>query len=258
MKKVVLSYSGGADSTSLLYKLLADPEIETVNLVSLNYSQRHKKELQVAKKQVKWLRENSEYSDKIGAHKLLDLDLTQFGNTSVLVSDNEVPDQSENKQSSTIVPFRNTLFTLLIASQAKAVDATDVYLSVVENDIEVYPDCRRAFFDQLQAALRLSGEIPELNIQTPYAFTSKKDIVAEGLELGVRYQDTWTCYRGGEHPCNTCDSCSERLEGFILNGVPDPIYSTPEEWIDAIEGFKTTTWYNPILDQRIERSLEKF
>lgn len=244
--KAVLSLSGGADSTTLLYHLLNRKEVEQVYLLSLNYNQRHKKELQAVDSILEYIRryENLELSSKIKDHKVVRLDLTQFGNDSVLISDNQVPDQSENNQSSTVVPYRNTLFTVLIASYAKAVGADLISLGVCLNDFSVYPDCRRQFFDSLQQTLRLSGENPSLLVETPFVSMHKKDITELALKMQVPLHLCWTCYRGQDRPCvdSLCDSCSERVEGFLYNQIPDPIYSY-EEWARVLEAFKKTSWY---------------
>lgn len=233
----VISLSGGMDSTILLYTLLKDVSIKEIYVVSLDYNQRHKKELESAKNIVKYIQVNEFEGSKIKDHKILNLDLRQFNHDSVLVSDNDVPLQSELKQGKTVVPYRNMLFTLLVASQAKSVGASEIYLGPVRQDHLSYPDCRKEFFDSLQQSLRLSGEDEELVIRTPFIYRDKKDLVKLGIELGVPFSVTWTCYVGKERPCLECDACLEKTQSFYENNIQDPTLSE-KEWKRAVEVYK--------------------
>ena len=241
MSKVVLSFSGGCDSTTLLYKYLHEEETSEIYLVSLDYGQRHRKELEYARSHVEWLR-TQKFGKKIKDHKFLNIDLRQFGNDSVLVSDNPVPDQADDKQTSTVVPYRNTLFMILVASQAKAVGASRVASSPVLADYLSYLDCRPLFFVALQNALRASGDVPDLVIETPFITWHKKDIISLGTSLGLDYNKTWTCYRGKEEPCGVCDSCQERVQSFYEASLIDPIYSM-EDWSRVVEIYKRSNLY---------------
>lgn len=240
--KAVLSFSGGADSTSLLMSLLNDEEIEEISLISLDYNQKHKKELSRASDIYTHLRVSHKYGSKLKQHKIARLDLSQFGNKSVLVSSSDVPDQSAGKQTSTVVPFRNTLFVLLIASFAKALGSSDVFLGPVKEDFASYPDCRRDFFDSLETTLRLSGDVQDLKIHTPFVDMSKIEVIKKGSDLEAPYQLTWTCYKGGDRPCLKCDSCVERVQSFYENNTMDPLL-TPEEWFLAADIYESSSLY---------------
>lgn len=214
--KAVVSLSGGADSTTLFH--LAMAECNDIAAISVYYGQRHKKELECAKALCK----------KFNVpHKIVDFTtLSEFGGSPLVDMDIEVPAQTENKQSTTIVPFRNTFLATLAAAYAHELGYNTIYMGPTWEDLANYPDCRPEYFENLQRTLRAGGIIHDLEIRTPFINIKKDAIVFLGIErLEVDYSNTWTCYRGGEKPCMECDACRERAESFYANGLRDPLVS---------------------------------
>ena len=125
---------------------------------------------------------------------------------------------------STYVPFRNAQLLGAAVAWAEALGASRVFIGAVEEDSSGYPDCRRAFFDAFEAMID-QGTRPatRVRIVTPVIHMTKAAIVARGLELGVPFQLTWSCYQDEERACGTCDSCVLRRRAFAHAGVPDPL-----------------------------------
>ena len=216
----VVALSGGADSATLLY--LAATECIDLHALSIDYGQRHIKELECAKI----------LCDGIKVpHTIIKFDLTVFGGSPLTDKSLNVPAQSENKQSSTVVPYRNTILATLCAAYCKQYNLNTIYMGPTHEDLANYEDCRRVFYDSLQQSLRLGGTVHDLVIKVPFIDTEKKDIVHLGYtKLSVPYEKTWTCYEGGDKPCLVCDACRERITSFVLNGLQDPLVPDYDTW----------------------------
>lgn len=213
MRKAVVTLSGGADSATVLY--LAMRECDEVHAISVNYGQRHAKELECAKK----LCELNEIP-----HKIVEFTtLGGFGGSPLVDMSMDVPAQADNKQTSTVVPYRNTFLVTIAAAYAQSIGFNVVYAGPTYEDLANYPDCRPEYFAALQTALRLGGTIHELEICTPFITTTKDQIVRIGILMKVPYEHTWTCYKGGDVPCGVCDSCRERMASFKANNMQDPV-----------------------------------
>jgi len=213
MRKAVVTLSGGADSATVLY--LAMKECDEVHAISVDYGQRHKKEIESAKK----LCEINGIT-----HKIVEFTtLGSFGGSPLVDMAMDVPDQADNKQASTVVPYRNTFLTTIAAAYAHSLGFNVVYVGPTYEDLANYPDCRPEYLSALQKALRLGGTIHELEICAPFITTTKDVIINVGMQLGVPYAYTWTCYKGGDTPCLECDSCRERMKSFKMNGIADPL-----------------------------------
>jgi len=221
MEYIVL-LSGGLDSSTVLGIVRNNNPPENVHALTIDYNQRHKKELESAKK-------IAEFYDV--DHKIMKLDLRAFGG-SALTSNIDVPtdrtlDQMGSDIPITYVPGRNTIFISLALAYAEALDADVVALGVNALDYSGYPDCRPEYIQKFKELAKLSNkrgvEGNPIKIITPIIDMSKKDIVEVGTYLGVPYEYTWSCYNGGEKACGKCDSCLLRLEGFQKNGLRDPI-----------------------------------
>lgn len=214
--RVVLIFSGGMDSTTLLYRLLH--ENKEVFTLSFNYGQKHIREVDAAKKT----------AIKLNVpHKVVDLsslkDSGLFGSSS-LTSYQPVPEghyAAENMKS-TVVPNRNMIMLSMALAYAITLDAAGVYYAAHAGDHAIYPDCRPAFVDAMQDVSLVCHYYP-ITIEAPYLYVTKSEILAEGLKLGVDYSLTWTCYKGGQKACGKCGSCTERLEAFQKNKVKDPL-----------------------------------
>ena len=146
-------------------------------------------------------------------------------------SKEEIPHESYAKQLektdgspvSTYVPFRNGLFLSAAASIAISKKCSVIYYGVHADDAagNAYPDCSSAFHNAMKESIYL-GSGNAVTIEAPFVNWTKAEVVKKGLELGVPYEYTWSCYEGGEKPCGICGTCRDRAEAFRLNGVEDP------------------------------------
>jgi 7-cyano-7-deazaguanine synthase len=136
----------------------------------------------------------------------------------------DIPEEhySHESQKSTVVPNRNSIMLSIAVGRACTIGVRDVYYGAHFNDRAIYADCRKEFVVAFGEAMRLANE-PSVNILAPFIDFTKKDIVALGLELHVPFEDTWSCYKGGEVACGVCGTCRERLEAFQLCNSVDPI-----------------------------------
>ena len=227
MKALVLS-SGGVDSTTAL--ALAVKEYGRENVVSraVQYGQKHDKELRAAEAVAKF------YGVE---EKVIDLTaIFQYSNCSLLKnSDDEIPEESYAEQLnrtggekpvSTYVPFRNGLFLSCAASLALSLGCEVILYGAHADDAagSAYPDCSQQFNDAMSTAI-WEGSGRQLRIEAPFVGKNKAEVVRIGLELGVPYELTWSCYEGGEKPCGKCGTCRDRAAAFAANGVADPALS---------------------------------
>ena len=214
-ERAVLLLSGGMDSTTLLW-WMKDRGIQDIHTVAVDYGQRHRIELEAS----------ASLSARAGAvaHRVIDLDLTQIGGSSLTSEEINVPAAEDRQQTATVVPYRNTLFVAAAAAYGETQGIADLFISPVLDDHEAYRDCRRVFYDALENALSLGAtHDTTVRIHTPFVTWSKADVIRVGLELGVPYADTHTCYEGTRPACGICDACVERLAGFRTNGHVDPL-----------------------------------
>jgi len=204
--KTILIYSGGMDSTTLLYKLLK--EDDRVSCLSFDYGQRHRKELRAAAKICKLL--------KI-PHKIINLaSLQPLMSGSALTSSNiKVPEghYQDKTMRATVVPNRNMIFLALAVAQAVSFKFDRVAMAVHAGDHAIYPDCRPAFIKAMRAVSKIAN-YQKIDIYTPFLHVTKRDIAKLGKRLGVPYELTWTCYKGLKKPCGKCGACVERTEAL--------------------------------------------
>lgn len=212
--KALVVYSGGLDSTVLLYKLAS--QSRAAGALGFLYGQRHAKELEFAQYNCDRLGIEFLKTDLSGLKKL-------FGENSLTDEKIDVPegDYREDNMKSTVVPNRNMIMLSLAAARAIAVGADGVAYAAHSGDHAIYPDCRPEFADAVAAALRICHYTP-IELERPFVDMTKADIVRLGAELGVDFSKTWSCYKGGEKHCGKCGTCVERREAFRLAGVPDP------------------------------------
>ncbi len=224
LKRAVILLSGGLDSATCL-AIARNQGFET-HTVAFRYGQRHQYELQRAQL----------ISEKLNAtsHRIVDIDLAQFGGSALTDAAIDVP-KSETVESIgeaipvTYVPARNTVFLSLSLAFAETVDAKDIFIGVNSLDYSGYPDCRPEFiqaFEQMANLATKAGveESQRLTIHTPLIDLTKAEIIARGMELGVDYGLTLSCYDPGDAglPCQHCDACLLRARGFATNGIHDP------------------------------------
>ncbi len=216
--KAVIIASGGVDSSTLLYKAVS--EGFQVYALTFIYGQRHLKEIKSAEK----------ISSVLGVeHKVVDISsmntlLQGSALTDPSIDVPEVPETAEHYDTlkSTIVPNRNAIFLSIAIGYATSLGADHVFFGAHFSDRGVYPDCRKEFVLAFQESERLATDNPDLVIDAPFVEVDKSEIVRLGSELGVPFEHTWTCYRGGELHCGVCSSCRERKRAFAESGVLDP------------------------------------
>lgn len=212
--KTILIYSGGLDSTTLLYSLRAQGR--DLKALSINYGQRHSLELEYAKKVCEELRIEHRIADLSALKPLL-------GGSSQTDSSVDVPEghyAAENMKL-TVVPNRNMLMLSVAAAWAISEKADTIAYAAHAGDHAIYPDCRPEFVDALNGALALA-DWHTVQIERPFINTTKGGIVKLGAELGVPFANTWSCYKGKEIHCGRCGTCVERLLAFKEAGVTDP------------------------------------
>ena len=216
-KKAVVLLSGGLDSATTA--AIAISEGYEAIALSFRYGQRHEKELQAAAKIVRSL--------GIQQHYLIDVNLSQWGGSSLTDNNLEIPKEGVqlNIIPSTYVPGRNTVFIAIALSLAEAQGASAIYLGINAVDYSGYPDCRPEYLDAYQKLANLSSKTAiegnAIELIAPLVKDTKIDIVKRALSLGIPIEQTWSCYQGGEQPCGVCDSCRIRDRALIAAGRPD-------------------------------------
>ena len=230
--KVIVVCSGGLDSVSLAHRMAAEAQL--LGLISFDYGQRHRKELEFAAACAKRLGVFHEIIDMRGiGHRLTG---------SALTDDVDVPDghYAEETMRITVVPNRNAIMLAVAFGVAAARQADAVAIAVHGGDHFIYPDCRPGFIDAFQAMQdhALDG-YASIRLLAPYVNGSKADIVADGARHHTPFAETWSCYKGGARHCGRCGTCVERREAFHLAGIADPTeYEDPDFWRAATEGFR--------------------
>ena len=221
----LLLLSGGMDSTTCLWWMDARLSCP-IHTLCVDYRQRHRCEIDAAAAVAARAR--------VESHTLLDLDLAALGASLLTDGTVDVPHANEDRQSATVVPFRNHFFVSLAAAHAHSLGVSEVYIAPVRDDYDAYRDCRREFYDSLEETLLLGGPAGHsMRIHTPFVNKWKRDVIALGLELGVPYELTHTCYNGSRPACGRCDACVERIEAFRANRVTDPLaYDVAPGWDD--------------------------
>jgi len=213
-ESVVVIYSGGMDSFTLLHRALRAGH--RVHAISFDYGQRHVKELDCA-------RAVCEQLDI--PHRVVDITaLREVMAGSSLTGSEPVPEghYTDANMKSTVVPNRNMILLSLAVGHAVTVDAGAVWYGAHGGDHAIYPDCRPAFVAAMDAVCRIANYQP-VGVEAPFLHLDKTAILAEGLEMGLDYSRTWTCYNGRAQACGRCGSCVERLEAFAAHGLTDPL-----------------------------------
>ncbi len=223
-KTAVVLLSGGLDSATVA--AIAKSQGFTVNALSFSYGQRHSWELEAARRVAQSL--------GVANHRIAKIDLRVFGG-SALTDDIEVPKGRGAEEMGhgipvTYVPARNTIFLSFALAWAEVLGSSDVFLGVNALDYSGYPDCRPEFIEAFEKMANLATKAgvegrQRLKIHAPLIDLTKAQIIRKGIELGVDYGLTSSCYDPAPDgkPCGQCDSCFLRQKGFRENGMTDPL-----------------------------------
>ena len=202
--KAVLIYSGGLDSTTLLYEY----RDRIALAVTFDYGSKHNaREIACA----------VEHCKELGIkHLVIPLSfIGQYFRSSLLLSGGAIPEGSydDDNMRSTVVPFRNGIMLAIATGLAESYELDAVLLANHSGDHAIYPDCRPGFIEAFDAAAE-AGTYNGVRIVSPYCHLTKRDIALRGRDLGVDYALTYSCYNGGEKHCGRCGTCQERKEAL--------------------------------------------
>ena len=223
IKKAVVLSSGGIDSTTVM--AMAKHEGFEIHSLSFSYGQRHAVELEAAHK----------VADALGAaeHLVINIDLKKIGGSS-LTDDMDVPKARDERTMTreipvTYVPARNTIFLSFALAWAEVLESSDIFIGVNAIDYSGYPDCRPEYIDAFERMANLATKAgvegtTKIKIKTPLIRLTKAQIINKGIELGIDYSVTHSCYDPSPQglACGRCDSCFLRKKGFKEAGVDDP------------------------------------
>lgn len=211
-KKMLVVLSGGLDSATTLG--LAVKNAEDVATLTFNYGQRHVREIESAQK----------LQDHYMVREHYFFDTPDLG---MIHRPFDYQGGPEPLLPKTWKPGRNMIFLAYATSLAYSIGAQIIATGVHSDDYPGYPDCRAQFMTHMELAAIHALDTP-LRIWNPFQYASKSEIVKLGLELGVPYHLTWTCYKGGDTPCHECDACVRRERAFVVNGTTDPLLTPPQ------------------------------
>ncbi len=218
MKRAVVLFSGGLDSTTLLY--YARNKGYKVQCLIFDYGQRHRKEIKKAIEMAQHLK---------CPYHVIKFSLPWKG-SSLIGKESPIPAHktiNSTKIPSTYVPARNIIFLSFAASFAEAIQSRVIFIGANAIDYSGYPDCRPNFMEAYQTALeqglKTGVKGKAIKIKTPLINKTKAQIIKMGMKMKVPYHLTWSCYAGNKRPCGKCDSCVLRQKGFESAGVEDPL-----------------------------------
>ena len=211
MKDSIIVLSGGLDSTTLLYEY----QSRIALAVSFDYGSNHnQRELAFA----------ALHCERLGIkHLIIPLDfIHQYFHSSLLSGADAVPEGNYDDENmrSTVVSFRNGIMLAVAAGLAEDNGLQQIMMANHAGDHAIYPDCRPSFVQAMDNAVQ-AGTYNGVRLFTPYTNLTKADIARRGKALGIDYSETWSCYKGGEHHCGKCGTCTERIEALREAGVED-------------------------------------
>jgi 7-cyano-7-deazaguanine synthase len=228
-KKAVCLISGGLDS--YVAASIAKVEGYSIYALSFFYGQKHKKELDSARKIA--------YELNSIEHIIFNIDINKFGGSSLvdksLNINNKKLEDIGRSIPSTYVPARNTIFLSISLAYTEVINANAIYIGVNATDYSGYPDCRpeyiKAYQKMVNLATKKSVEGASIDIRAPLLYLSKAEIIKKGYELNISFEKTWSCYHGKIKPCGKCESCLLRLKGFKDAKIKDPLkYEILPDW----------------------------
>ena len=241
MKKLVLTLSGGMDSSVLLF-MAQDRGYEHIHTITFDYGQRHKRELACVDKQIRRFNEmfsgwfNLKVTNKVLDVKYIKDIAPTSSPTNKDIDNPNISEMAGDAQPVSYVPFRNMMFLSICSSYAEGVGADTVWYGAAQVDsLAGYWDGSEEFVDTVNGVTALNRE-NRINIEAPLLVMSKAEIIEEGLRLGVKFNDTWTCYSDREDKLAdaTTPSSSLRVKGFMDAGYKDPIQYIQQEKLDKL------------------------
>ena len=218
-KGCVVLLSGGLDSTVMLYGCVKEYGAENVHPLYVNYGSKHR---------------SYEYAAaKVSCHELgltlkeIEVSRSIFANAALTSESQPLPTDLKDTIN-VVVPFRNLSLATFGAMYADMQQVNKIYMSPTKEDYSVFRDCRRDFFDMVESALDLGAKFEgSYFIKTPHIEMTKEQVIKRGIELGVNFLNTWTCYEPvNTKPCGTCPACQVRAKGFAEVGIADPWLTT--------------------------------
>ena len=218
--KAVVLLSGGMDSTTLLHYVCRQLHSNSVFALSMVYGQKHARELEMAV----WQAEKA----NVAEHRVLNMEFMSGilkGASALVDPEIEVEsldqlEKAELEQPPTYVPNRNMILLSVAAAWAESIGAETVFYGAQAQDRYGYWDCTVEFIAKINDVLELNRK-NNIRVEAPFAELSKTELLRIGLDLGVDYSHTWSCYRGGTRPCGECPTCVERARAFEELGVND-------------------------------------
>ena len=219
IKRAVVLLSGGLDSATCL--AIAKQQGFACYALSVDYHQRHIAELQAANAIAQTL--------GASAHKTVRLELRLFGGSALTDNNIAVPVHKTSGIPVTYVPARNTIMLSLALAWAEVLTAQDIFIGVNALDYSGYPDCRQeyvaAFQEMANLATKSAVEGQKITVHAPLINMTKAEIIQKGVQLGINYAMTVSCYQANENglACGLCDSCRLRREGFAKANIADPM-----------------------------------
>lgn len=227
MKKAIVLLSGGLDSTTALY-VAKSQGFDELYAITFQYGQKHDKEIRSA---IAVARQAG-----VKEHKIVELLLNQWKGCSLTDPEIEIHDGDVARDTipDTYVPARNMVFLSVAASYADALGITDIFIGVSEVDYSGYVDCREEFIRSMEQTINLGTVLGaeqkrKITLHAPFLHMTKAEEIKLGTALGVDFGQTWSCYRGTDKPCCTCDSCLLRAKAFHEAGINDPLLNEPEQ-----------------------------
>jgi 7-cyano-7-deazaguanine synthase len=216
--RAVVLLSGGVDSVTLLHYVSKRLGIPEIHALSFLYGQKHAREIEMAAWQAKSLGIAEHHRIDLSFYGALIRSGSALTDPAVALPDLASVSKAQRRQPPTYVPNRNLILLALAAGYAETVHARHVFYGAQAQDEYGYWDCTPQFVRRVNSVLALNRVRP-VRIYAPFAGQRKADVLRIGLELGVDYAHTWSCYRGGDRPCGTCPSCSEREAAFRKLGT---------------------------------------
>jgi 7-cyano-7-deazaguanine synthase len=222
ISKAVVLLSGGLDSTTLLHHVCRNLCDGDVFALSMAYGQKHERELEMAR----WQAEKA----GVREHRVLDMgfmaELLKGGSAlvdpDISVDPLDTLDRSELDQPPTYVPNRNMILLSVAAAWAESIGAGVVFYGAQAQDRYGYWDCTVEFVAKINDVIGLNRK-NQIRVEAPFAELSKAELLRIGLDMGIDYSHTWSCYRGGESPCGECPTCVERARAFEELGIADEL-----------------------------------